>query len=246
MPQNPRNPSGPSTSASAWGLRYPGLLMGKGSKNEVMEFTGMWALKPDADLVALTKALAPGGWINPPGETFSAQMTKLGLIRTARWFVAKTPDFDGWTLFFISQFDGSVEKYFDDFILNGKENLSAVWGHCVGCPIGPNVSARDIVAFIASGQIKTLAVYDVAPSLSITQIYKAADWYAKTQKFQRAVSAGGGKLEDKVDAFLKELAAPYEPIESDAMIDTDVGRQWQYEDVAEHEHFAENRPSATH
>jgi hypothetical protein len=43
--------SGASTSAGAWGLRYPGLVMGKGSKNEVKEFTGMWRLKPDADLV---------------------------------------------------------------------------------------------------------------------------------------------------------------------------------------------------
>ena len=96
--------SGPSTSAEAWGLRYPGLVMGAGGKNEVKEFTGMWRLKPDADLVAFTKALAPGGWINPPGESFPNMMTKLGLIRTARWFVARTQDFDGYTLFFISQF----------------------------------------------------------------------------------------------------------------------------------------------
>jgi hypothetical protein len=71
---------GPSTSAEAWGLRYPGLVMGKGGKNEVKEFTGMWRLKPDADLVAFTKALAPGGWINPPGESFSVMTTgSLGL-----------------------------------------------------------------------------------------------------------------------------------------------------------------------
>ena len=223
--------------ADGWGLRYPGLLMGKGGRNVVKEFTGMWPLKPDADLIALTKALAPGGWINPPGESFSTMTTKLGLIRTARWFVAKTPDFDGWTLFFVSQFDGSVEKYFDDFILNGKDNLTAIWGHCVGCPIGPNVTAKELVRYIAMGQIKTLACYDVAPSLSIAQIYKAADWYAKTQKFQRAVAAGGGKLEEKVDAFLKELAQPYEPAPSDANIDTNVGREWQYEDVAEYQHY---------
>ena len=43
---------------------------------------------------------------------------------------------------------------------------------------------------------------------------------------------------------MKELAQPYEPVPSDANIDTSVGRQWQYEDVAEHEHFQENR--ATH
>ncbi len=225
--------SGPSTSADAWGLRHPGLVMRAGGKNEVKEFTGMWRLKPDVDLVAFTKVLAPGGWINPPGASFSAMTTMLGLIRTARWFVARTQDFDGYTLFFISQFDGTVEKYFDDFLLNGRENLQAIWGNCEGCPTGPNVTARDVVEYIARGQIKTLAVYDVAPGLSISQIYKAADWYEKTQKFQRAVAKGDGKLEDKVDAFLEELAKPYEPLLSDAAIDTDVARKWQYEDVAE-------------
>jgi hypothetical protein len=159
--------------------------------------------------------------------------TKLGLIRTARWFAARTQDFEGYTLFFVSQFYGTLEKYFDDFTLNGKENLAAIWGNCVGCPTGPNVTARDIVEYIASGQIKTLACYDVAPSLSIGQIYKAADWYEKTQQFQRAIAKGDGNLENKVNAFLKELATPYKEVVSDAMIDTDVAREWQCEDVAE-------------
>jgi uncharacterized protein (DUF433 family) len=235
MTQNQRtDESGPSTSGSKWGLRYPGLVMGKGGRNEVKEFTGMWALKPDADLVAFTKALAPGGWINPPGESFSTMTTKLGLIRTARWFVGRTQDFGGYTLFFVSQFDGSLDKYFDDFVLNGKENLEAIWGQCVGCPTGPNVTGRDIVEYIARGQIKTLACYDVFPSLSLGQIYKAADWYEKTQKFQREVAKGDGKLEDKVNAFFKELAEPYKEVPSDAIVDTDVARERQYTDVPEH------------
>ncbi|WP_331373382.1 hypothetical protein [Sinorhizobium chiapasense] len=226
--------SEPNTSAGAWGLRYPGLVMGNGGKNEVKEFTGMWALQPDADLVALTDTLSReipvwGG----PGKTFSEATTMLGLIRTARWFVARTQDFGGYTLFFISQFDGTLEKYFDDFVLNGKENLTKIWGQCVGCPTGPDATARDIVEYIARGQIKTLACYDVAPSLSIGQIYKAADWYEKTLKFQRAVAKGDGNLDDAVDAFFHELAQPYEPVLSGAMIDTDVAHQWQYEDVAE-------------
>ena len=224
--------SEPST--AGWGLRYPGLAMGQDdTHNGVNEFTGMWRLKPDADLVAVTKALAPGGWINPPGESFSRMMTKLELIRTARWFVARTQDFDGYTLIFVSQFDGSLKKYFDDFILNGKENLAAVWGQCVGCPTGPDDTARDIVEFIARGQIKTLACYDVFPSLSIGQIYKMADWYAKTQQFQRALGAAEGSLEDKVDAFVAQLSMPYEAVPSDAAVDVDVTHEWQYEDVAE-------------
>ena len=116
--------------------------------------------------------------------------TLLGLIRAARWFVVRTQDFEGYTLIFNSQFDGTLEKYFDDFLLNGKENLEAIWGDCVGCPTGPDVTARDIVEYVASGQIKTLACYDVASSLSISQIYKAADWYDKAQKFQLAVAKG--------------------------------------------------------
>jgi hypothetical protein len=222
--------TGPNTSAGAWGLRYPGLVMSTGGKNEVKEFTGMWRLKPDADLVAFTDALSRevpiwGG----PGRTFSEATTMLGLIRSARWFVARTQDFNGYTLFFISQFDGSLDKYFDDFVLNGKENLEAIWGHCIGCPTGPDATARDVVEYIARGQMRTLAVYDVAPSLSLPQIYKHADWYGKTQKFQRAVAKGDGSLEEQVDAFLKDLAEPYEPVLSDANIDTEVGREWQYE-----------------
>jgi hypothetical protein len=219
----------PTTTSSAWGLRYPGLALRTDDGNHVSEFTGMWPLKPDADLVAFTKALAPGGWKNPAGESFSTMTTKLGLIRTARWFVAKTQYFEGYTLVFVSQFDSSVEKYFDDFVLNGKENLEAIWGHCIGCPTGPDATARDIVEYIARGQMRTLAVYDVAPSLSLSQIYKHADWYGKTQKFQRAVAKGDGSLEEQVDAFLKDLAEPYEPVLSDANIDTEVAREWQYE-----------------
>ena len=227
----------PTTSAAGWGLAYPGLgVSTDDSKNVVMEFTGIWPLKPDADMVAFTKALAPGGWPDPPGQSFSENMMKLGLIRTARWFVAKTPYFpeydnDGYTLFFVSQFDNTLEKYFDDFVLNGKPNLEAIWGECIGCPTGADVSARDIVEYIARGQIKTLAVYDVAPGLSNAQIYKAADWYEKAQKFQRAVAKGDEPLEETVDAFLQELAEPYEPVTAGAQIDMDVGSELQYEET---------------
>ncbi|HXK01126.1 MAG TPA: hypothetical protein VMS37_01910 [Verrucomicrobiae bacterium] len=108
-----------------------------------------------------------------------------------------------------------------------------VWGQCVGCPTGPEATARDVVQYIARGQIKTLACYDVAPSLSIGQIYKAADWYEKTLQFQRAVANADGDLEEKINEFLKQLAQPYQPVRSAAMIDTDAAHQWQYEDVRE-------------
>jgi hypothetical protein len=204
----------------------------KDGEREVHEFMGMWPLKPGADLVKLTKTLAFREFWNPPELNFAEATTLLGLIRAARWFVGTSAEF-GPTLYFVSQFDSSLEKYFDDFVLNGRENLECIWGQCVGCPTGPNATARDIVQYIARGQIKTLAVYDAFPSLSNSQIEKQADWYTKTQQFQRAVAKGEGKLEDKVSAFLSELAKPHQHVRSAAAIDTDVANQRQFTDVPE-------------
>ena len=61
-----------------------------------------------------------------------------------------------------------------------------------------------------------MVCYDALPSLNLGQIQKMADWYQKTQKFQRAVYSGDGNLEDKVNAFFSELAKPYEFVQSGA------------------------------
>ena len=225
--------AGPTTSAASWDLRHPGCIMRGVNGEEIHEFLGMWPLKPDADLVGLRDALSrEAPFWGGPGKTFSEATTMLGLIRTARWFVGTSTEF-GPTLYFVSQFDSSLEKYFDDFVLNGKTNLEKIWGTCIGCPTGPDATARDIVQYVARGQIKTLVCYDALPSLNLGQIQKMADWYQKTQKFQRAVAKSDGKLEDKVDAFLKELAKPYEFVQSGADIDTDVANQPQFTDVPE-------------
>jgi hypothetical protein len=225
--------AGQAASAGAWDLRHPGLIIKGSNGEEVHEFTGMWPLKPDADLVAVTNGLSrePPFWAGPL-RTFSEATTALGLIRTARWFAGTSTEF-GPTLYFISQFDSSLEKYFDDFVLNGKTNLETVWGQCIGCPTGPDATARDIVQYVARGQIKTMACYDALPSLNLGQIQKMADWYQKTQKFQRAVSSADGSLEDKVNTFFSDLASPYEFVRSGAAIDTDLANQWQFTDVPE-------------
>jgi len=212
-------------------LRHPGLIMKDGDR-EVHEFMGMWPLKPDADLEVMTNTLAFSKYWDPPTMSFPEATTMLGLIRTARWFVNNTAEF-GPTLYFISQFDASLDKYFDDFVLNGKNNLEKIWGQCIGCPSGPDVSARDIVNYIARGQIKTLACYDAFPGLSNSQIEKQADWYAKTQQFQRAVAKGEGNLDDIVNSYLNELNTPFEHVRSAAAIDTEAGNLPQYTDVPE-------------
>jgi hypothetical protein len=225
--------SGSSTSGGAWDLRHPGCIMRGSNGEEVHEFLGMWPLKPDADLVDFQQTLSrEAPYWGGPGKTFSEATTMLGLIRTARWFVGTSTEF-GPTLYFVSQFDSSLEKYFDDFVLNGKRNLEKIWGNCIGCPTGPDATARDIVQYIARGQIKTLVCYDALPSLNLGQIQKMADWYEKTQRFQRAVYSGDGALEEKVNAFFSELAKPYPFVPSGADIDADVANQQQYTDVPE-------------
>ena len=225
------NPEKSSKNTSAYDLRHPGLIMKDGDR-EVHEFMGMWPLKPDADLVGLTKTLAFSEFWDPPTLSFARATTLLGLIRAARWFVGTSTEF-GPTLYFISQFDSSLDKYFDDFVLNGKKNLEKIWGQCIGCPNGPDATAHDIVNYIARGQIKTLACYDAFPSLSNSQIEKQADWYVKTQKFQRAVAKGEAKLEDLVNSFLSDLVRPFEHVRSAAAIDTDVANEPQFTDVPE-------------
>ena len=50
--------SAPTTSAGAWDLRHPGLVMKGANGEEIHEFTGMWPLKPDADLVDMENTLS--------------------------------------------------------------------------------------------------------------------------------------------------------------------------------------------
>ena len=222
-----------TTTAGAWDLRHPGCVMRGANGEEIHEFLGMWPLKPDADLVGLANALSrEAPFWGGPGKTFSEATTHLGLIRTARWFVGTSTEF-GPTLYFVSQFDSSLEKYFDDFVLNGKKNLEKIWGTCIGCPTGPNATARDIVQYVARGQIKTLVCYDALPSLNLGQIQKMADWYQKTQRFQREIYSGDGIIEDKVNAFFAELAKPYQFVPSGADIDADVANERQFTDVPE-------------
>ena len=221
---NASEQTGPNTSAGAWGLRYPGLVMSTAGKNEVKEFTGMWRLKPDADLVAFTEALAPRGpWIwARPGELFSVMTTMLGLDPNGP---------------LVRRQDAGLRRIYPVLHLSVRwdsgqvlRRLRSQWegqpvkdlGPLRRLPDRPGCDSAGVVEYIARGQIKTLACYDVAPGLSIGQIYKTADWYEKTLKFQRALAKGDGKLEDKVNAFLKELAEPYNPVLSAAMIDTDV------------------------
>src|SRR5246127_6001572 len=90
--------SATTTSNGTWDLRHPGLIM-KDGEREVHEFTGMWPLKPDADLVKFTNALAFSKYWEPPTLDFARGTTLLGVSRAARWGVG-TGSVVGLALFF--------------------------------------------------------------------------------------------------------------------------------------------------
>ena len=174
--------------------------MGNGGKNEVKEFTDMWASEARRRSGDVHDSVRAGRLDKPRGELFSVMTTKLGLIRTARWFVGSTQDFSGYTLFFVSQFDGTLEKYFDDFTLNGKDNLQAIWGKCVGCPTGPNVTARDLWRSSHAVRSKLWRLRRPAGLRVSRRFTRRLTGTRRRQKFQRAIATGGAKLEDKVNA----------------------------------------------
>ncbi len=110
----------------------------------------------------------------------------------------------------------------------------AIWGQCIGCPTGPDATARDIVQYIARGQIKTLAVLRCP---SEPQQQPDPEEGRLVRRRRRSSSARSPKatasLEDKVNAFFSELAKPYEFVRSGAAIDTDVAKESQFTDVPE-------------
>ena len=87
--------------------------------------------------------------------------------------------------------------------------------------------------YIARGQIKTLACYDALPSLNLSQIQKMADWYQKTQKFQRAVMPRRRQPRGQGQRFLQRAGQALRFVPSGAAIDTDVANEPQFTDVPE-------------
>ena len=73
--------SGPSPSGGGWDLRHPGLVMTGSNGEEIHEFTGMWPLKPDADLVTFVDSLSIGPASSKRNER---SVLRGGQVRTAQ------------------------------------------------------------------------------------------------------------------------------------------------------------------
>ena len=152
----------------------------------------------------------------------------LGLIRTARWFVGTSTEF-GPTLYFVSQFDSSLEKYFDDFVLNGKTNLEKIRAHASAVRPAPRDGARHRAVRCARAD-QDHGLLRRSPEPKLGPDPKDGRLVPEDEEFERAVY-GDGNLEDKVNAFFQELAKPYEFVRSGAAIDTDLANEPQFTNV---------------
>ncbi len=96
----------------------------------------------------------------------SRSLSGLTTIHFARWIVIDGGD----NLLFESNFDGSWERYIDDFRDNAVHGLNTIWGGCVGFPKG---GCRDIEAFkqiIRTQQVHAQYFYSAYPDATTDNI----------------------------------------------------------------------------
>ncbi len=106
-------------------------------------------------------------WIgNKAKATPDGKLSGLTTIHFARWVVIDNGD----NLLFESNYDGSWERYIDDFGDNAVGGMNSVWGNCIGFP---KKGCLDIEAFkqvIRSHQIQAQFFYSAYPNSSIQNI----------------------------------------------------------------------------
>ncbi len=96
-------------------------------------------------------------------------LSGLTTIHFARWVIID----GGRNLLFESNFDGSWERYIDDFVDQASVGMNLIWANCVRFP---KAGARDIEAFkevIRSYQYPSQVFYSAYPTATVTNILDA-------------------------------------------------------------------------
>ena len=97
----------------------------------------------------------------PPG-----QLNGITTIHFARWAVIDR----GKNLLFESNYDGSWEKYIDDFVDLSAFGMNMIWANCIDFPLG---GCRDIETFkvyIRDSQLPTQVFYSAYPDETVLNI----------------------------------------------------------------------------
>lgn len=91
-------------------------------------------------------------------------------------------------LLFCSNFDGTIESYLADFLIQRPDHLDMFWGNCVGYPAQGAVDFRGFMEFIVSGYVPCQFFFGAYPEATVKQVWRALDWENKTRDFQRTLA----------------------------------------------------------
>ena len=125
------------------------------------------------------------GLLSPP-KTLNGITT----IHFARWAIID----DGKNLLFESNYDGSWEKYIDDFVDLSAFGMNMIWANCVGYP---TAGCRDIESFktyIRKSQLPTQVFYSAYPQETVNNLIndlvcsKAVEKFLEMNEYTRSVT----------------------------------------------------------
>jgi hypothetical protein len=138
-------------------------------------------------------------------------LAKLPRTHMARWIVvADMPVAPGTDLrdplgtpflLFTSNFDGDVDSYLHELVVQMPDEAAAIWGRCIGCPQPAEGAA--LKAYIHRNQVDSGVVFAAYPNASVQQIRSALDKRARLIDF--AVRAQEMAPAKRRKAFLKEF-----------------------------------------
>ncbi len=106
-------------------------------------------------------------WIGSKAQaTPDGKLSGLTTIHFARWVLIDNGD----NLLFESNYDGSWERYIDDFGDNAVGGMNSVWGNCTGFPKGGCLDIEAFKQVIRSHQIQAQFFYSAYPNSTIQNI----------------------------------------------------------------------------
>jgi hypothetical protein len=139
-----------------------------------------------------------GRWlIVVPAQYLSCDMEWVNPLHTFR----------SWLLF-MSEFDGDMKTYLDDFSSILGDDVDRIWGNCEGYP---SEGARDLDAFWAYAkryQLTTQAFYNAYPGVSVPRVHELVRFRQLFDDFVAATRKQDGTSIDNLpaefDRFLDE------------------------------------------
>ena len=97
----------------------------------------------------------------PPG-----QLNGITTIHFARWAIIDK----GKNLLFESNYDGSWEKYIDDFVDLSAFGMNMIWANCMEFPLGGCRDIETFKAYIRDSQLRTQVFYSAYPDETVLNI----------------------------------------------------------------------------